>query len=119
MSLATIYRHDQFTLVSLTVCLLIFAVLFGCHLTQPQKKDIITTTAIVAEAVATGTPIPWTEIGIAISTIIGSGVFIDNRRKDVLIKRLKTENANALELVTKLVAPNGANLSRDPPQRTN
>lgn len=103
MTLPKAIRHDQYTIISLAICLLLPAAFFGCHLSKPQKQAIISTAATTAEAAATGAPIPWTEIGIALSTIFGSGVFVDNRRKDVLIKRLKHDlltQATTLDLLT-------------------
>jgi hypothetical protein len=94
MPLTKAIQHNQSLFIAALISILCFATLISCHLTQAQKKEIISQAVPIAEAVASGTPIPWEGIGLAISTILGSGAIVDNRRKDVLIKRLKTENAN-------------------------
>lgn len=119
MSLSQTFRHNQFTIVSITICLLVFGVFFGCHLTRQQKQAIITAAVPIAEAAATGVPIPWTDIGIALSTIFGSGVFIDNRRKDVLIKSLKKQNANQLDIFKAIAVIEGGHPPRVPPVNNN
>lgn len=115
MSLSTAIRHNQSFFVAAIISILAFGGMFACHLTETQKKQIISTAAIAAETTATGQPLPWSRIGLAIGTLLGSGTMVDNRRKDILIKRLKTENANALAIVAKLAAPANNNPSRVPP----
>jgi len=115
MSLTKAIQHNQSLFISAIISLLCFGTMLGCHLTQAQKKAIITTTVIAAEAAAGGSPLPWTEIGLAIGTILGSGAVVDNRRKDVLIKRLKTENANIADTLERIASPNNNHTSRPTP----
>lgn len=119
MSLPQALRHNQSLVIAAIISILCFGGMFACHLTQAQKKEIISTAAIATEAVVTGTPIPWSQIGLTIGTILGSGAVVDNRRKDTLIKRLQAENANHLGIFTALVKPNSADPPRVPPINKN
>jgi len=119
MSLTKAIRHNQSLFISAIITVFSFSGMLACHLTHQQQKAIIDTTVAVAEAAAPVSPPPWREILLAIGTLLGSGSVIDNRRKDVLIKRLKTENANKEALVLKLVAPANNNTSRVPPLHNN
>jgi hypothetical protein len=98
MSLNKAIAHNQSLFIAAIISILCFGGIAACHLTQAQKKQIITTAIPVAEAVLEGSPLPWSEIGLAIGAILGSGAVVDNRRKDVLIKRLKTENDNITKI---------------------
>ena len=104
MSLTKSIQHNQSLFIAAAISILCFGGMFACHLTQAQKKQIITTAIPVAEAVLEGSPIPWSDIGLAIGTILGSGAIVDNRRKDVLIKRLKSENACGHELIKNAIS---------------
>ena len=111
MSLAQNYRHNQFTLISAAIAITIFVPFLACQLSETEKTAIVTTAAETATAVITHQPIPWSDIGIVLGTIFGSGVFVDNRRKDILINRMKTENANLTKITgaileTKFPDPN-------------
>jgi hypothetical protein len=105
MSLRSSIDHNQSLYISAVICVLCFGGILACHLTETQKKAIISTTAIAAESVVEGSPLPWSEIGLAIGTLLGGGAVVDNRRKDVLIKRLKTENARITEILDRVVIP--------------
>jgi hypothetical protein len=112
MSLTKAIQHNQSLFIAALISTLCFGSITACHLTHQQKKDIITQAVPIAKALTPGVPIPWDQLALLAITLLGSGSVIDNRRKDVLIKRLKTENANHLELVTKLVAPPNNNTPR-------
>jgi hypothetical protein len=112
MSLTKAIQHNQSLFIAALISTLCFGSMLGCHLTHAQKKDIITQAVPIAKALTPGVPIPWEQIALLVTALLGSGSIIDNRRKDVLVKRLKTENANALQLVTKLVAPPNNNTPR-------
>lgn len=119
MSPTKAIAHNQGLFSSTLIALAILAIALGCHLTNAQKKDIIATAAISAEAVVEGSPLPWSQIGIALGALFGSGTMIDNRRKDTLINRLKTENANHLKLLTDLVTRPAPNPTEIPSIRPN
>jgi hypothetical protein len=119
MSLSKTIKHNQGLFTSALIALLIPLTIFGCHLTQDQKKQILSTTAIAAEAAAKGSPIPWSQIGLAFGTLFGSGVMIDNRRKDVLIKTLKKENATNHATINTILPTNDRHPPRVPPINTN
>lgn len=112
MSLTKAIQHNQSLFIAAAISILSFGGMFACHLTQTQKKQIISTAAITAEAAATKAPLPWSQIGLAIGTLLGGGSVVDNRRKDTLIKRLRKENANHLDVITRIAAPPGVNTSR-------
>jgi hypothetical protein len=112
MSLRKAIQHNQSLFISALISILCFGGILACHLTQKQTDAIIDTTTTVAEIAASATPTPWREILLAAVVLLGSGSVIDNRRKDVLIKRLKKENANHLDLVSQLAAPNHNATSR-------
>jgi hypothetical protein len=107
MSLKTSIQHNQSFYIAAAISILGFAGILGCHLTQLQKKAILSTGIKVAESTAEGSPLPWSEIGLAIGTILGSGAIIDNRRKDVLINQLKKENAQKDALVDTVIGTKG------------
>jgi hypothetical protein len=115
MSLKKAIQHNQSLFIAAIISFLCFGGIAACHLTEPQKKAIIATAVSAAESAAEGSPVPWTRIGLALGTLLGSGAMVDNRRKDVLIKRLKTENANHLKLANTLFAAANNNPSRVPP----
>jgi hypothetical protein len=115
MSLTKALQHNQSLFIAAVISILAFGGITACHLTETQKKAIITTSLPIAEAAATAAPSPWKDIALSIISLLGSGVIVDNRRKDILIKRLKTENANALDTVIKLVSPPNNNSNRIPP----
>lgn len=115
MSLSKALAHNQSLVISAIITILCFTGILACHLTETQKKDIITTAVLVGEAAATKAPLPWTQIGLAIGTLLGGGSIIDNRRKDLLIKRLKTENANHLSIFTALASADRTNPPGVPP----
>ncbi len=94
MSLPPFIRHNQTFFAALAISALILGGMLGCQLTESQKRQVISTAADSAIAVAAGKPIPWSQIGLAIGTLLGGGAVVDNRRKDVLIKRLKNESAH-------------------------
>lgn len=94
MTIPSQIRHNQYTLLAAVIALALFAPFLACQLTRESAEPIIEPAAEVARAVIQKKPLPWSDIGIIISAIFGSGVFVDNRRKDILIKRLKTENAD-------------------------
>lgn len=119
MSLTKALNHNQSLIIAALISILSTTGIIACHLTDIQKHAIITTAAETAQSAATGSPLPWSQIGLAIGTILGSGAVVDNRRKDVLIKRLKKENDNHLGIFTTLVKSNGANTSRVPPISNN
>ena len=112
MSLTKSIQHNQSLFIAAAISILCFGGMLACHLTPTQKKDIITAAIPVAEAVLEGSPLPWSEIGLAIGTILGSGAIVDNRRKDVLIKRLKKENANAQGIISAIPSPRNDNSPR-------
>jgi hypothetical protein len=111
MTLAKMANHNQSLLIAAIISFLCFGGILACHLTEAQKKEIITTTAIVAEAAVEGSPMPWSKIGLA----IGTGAVIDNRRKDVLINRLKTENANTQGIITAIATTPSNHSTKAPP----
>lgn len=105
MSLPKTIVHNQGLFASLLIALIILAAQLGCHLTTAQKKEIIATSSMAAEAIAEGSPLPWSQIGAALGILFGSGTMIDNRRKDTLINRLKTENADKDKLISRITTP--------------
>lgn len=110
MSLAKAIDHNQTLVIAAFISLLCLAALLGCHLSQLQKKAIISTAVPVAEALVEGSPIPWSQIGLLLGTLLGGGAVIDNRRKDVLIQRLKKENAQKDDLISAPRPAAGPNL---------
>lgn len=112
MSVKKAIQHNQSLFISAIITILCFGGMLACHLTPAQEKAILDTTTTVAEIAAPVTPTPWREILLAVVSLLGSGSVVDNRRKDVLIKRLKKENANALQTVVRLTAPAINNPSR-------
>lgn len=115
MSLSKAIRHNQSLVTAAIISFLCFGGILACHLSESQKQAIKTTALPLAEAAATAAPTPWKEIALGIISLLGSGVVVDNRRKDVLIKRLKHENANHLQLITAIAAPTVSNTSKVPP----
>lgn len=109
MSLRDAINHNQSLFISAIITFLCFGGMAACHLTQRQADAIIDASVTAAETVAPVTPTPWREIILAAATLLGSGAVVDNRRKDVLINRLKTENANHLKIVTNLAGPQRSN----------
>jgi hypothetical protein len=112
MSLTKAIHHNQSLFIAALISILCFGSMLGCHLTHAQQKDIITQAVPIAKALTPGVPIPWEQIALLVTTLLGSGSVIDNRRKDVLVKRLKTENANHLKLIADLLAPPNNNTTR-------
>jgi hypothetical protein len=119
MSLKKAIQHNQSLFISAIITCLCFGGMFACHLTQKQAKAILDTTVAVAEIAAPVTPTPWREILLAAASLLGSGAVVDNRRKDILIKRLKTENANQNNVITNIATTNNNNPSRAPPLHYN
>jgi hypothetical protein len=115
MSLSKAIQHNQSLFISAIICTLCFGGMLACHLTQKQATAILENTATVAEIVAPVTPTPWREILLAAVSILGSGTLVDNRRKDVLIKRLKKENALQNNVITNIATTKNNNPCRVPP----
>jgi len=109
MSIKAAIQHNQALAAAAVLCLLLGGGLFSCHLTQAQKKEILTTATIVGTAVVEQSPIPWDKIGLLIGTILGAGAIVDNRRKDVVIKQEQKYNDQKTELLAKLVNGNSTN----------
>jgi len=105
MSPATTIRHNQGLFVAAVASIFLFGGMLSCHLTHAAKKQLITTAIPIVEAAATAAPAPWKDIALGIISLLSSGTMIDNRRKDVLIKRLKNESTNHLQLITRLTCP--------------
>lgn len=94
MNLPKLIRHNPSTFTALLIGLLIVAGFLGCQLARP---DLLKVQAVAAEIAATAAPLappPYREILIGISTLLSSGILVDNRRKDSIIKILKASNAN-------------------------
>jgi hypothetical protein len=115
MSLTKAIQHNQSLFIAAAISILCFGTITACHLTQKQKEAIVTTALPIAEAAATAAPPPWKDIALGIISLLGSGVVVDNRRKDVLIKRLKTENANANAIISVIPTPPNNNRTVIPP----
>lgn len=103
MPLNKAIAHNQSLFIAAIISILCFGGILACQLTQSQKKAIITTAVPIAEAAATAAPTPWKEIALGIISLLSSGVIVDNRRKDVLIKRLKTENDNITKITGAII----------------
>lgn len=119
MSLSKAIQHNQSLFISAIICTLCFGGLLACQLTRKQTQTILDTTATIAEIAAPVAPPPWREIILAALTLLGSGAVVDNRRKDVLIKRLKKENANIANTLETVLTPANNNTSRIPPSCNN
>lgn len=92
MSIPKPIRHNQTTFAALGVCIIIAAITGCIQLRKPPIPEIAAEIAPVVAAAAAAAPTPYKELLIAISALLGSGIFVDNRRKDSIIKTLKTEN---------------------------
>lgn len=102
-------RHNQGFFTAAFICLVFALALLSCQMTPEQKKATIQTAVHVGEAAIEGTPLPWDKIGLLIGTILGAGAIVDNRRKDVVIKKDKSELNAKADLITKLANGNGTN----------
>ncbi|MEA1958201.1 MAG: hypothetical protein U9N44_00795 [Chloroflexota bacterium] len=91
-------RHNQTTAAALALSLLLLGGFMGCQLLKEPPPEAVAAVAVGAEAAAATAPPPWKEILLAVSALLGSGIFVDNRRKDVVIKVLKTQNGNQKEV---------------------
>lgn len=115
MSLSKAIHHNQSLFISAIISILCFGGLIACQLSQPQKEKMKAAALPIATAAATAAPTPWKEIALGIISLITSGTVVDNRRKDLLIKRLKTENANANAILTASIVKLRNNSARIPP----
>lgn len=87
-------RHNPSTFTAVLIALLVIAGFLGCQLTKPDLQKVQAAAAKIAVTAAPLVPPPYKEILIGISTLLGSGILVDNRRKDSIIKVLKSANAN-------------------------
>jgi len=111
MSLNSTFRHNQTTFVSALLALIVAGGIFGCHLLEQPDKTPAQTAGEIAAAASTAAPPPLKEILIVISSLLGSGIFVDNRRKDSVIKVLQKENGINAEIISnnlKLTPPHTA-----------
>lgn len=99
--------HNQGFFTSAFVSLILLLAMLSCHLTPAEKKEVIAQVSEVATAVATSTPIPWDTVGLIVGSLISTGLVIDNRRKDVLIKAKDKANAQNSEMLLDLTRANG------------
>jgi len=105
MSLPTTIRHNQTTAIALALSIAV-AFIFSCTLIR--KPDLIITdprTQEVITAAAAAAPPPYKEILLAISALLGSGIFVDNRRKDSVIKVLQKQNGTNREIISNTLNP--------------
>ena len=109
MPIKAALQHNQSLVAAAVVCLLCFTGFLACRLTPQQRSVALQTAAHVAESAAEGTPLPWSEIGLLIGTILGAGAIVDNRRKDVVIKQEKKTNVEKAATIAKLVFGDSAN----------
>jgi hypothetical protein len=109
MSLKSAVQHNQSLVIAAGFSLAAALSMIGCHLSQLQKAAIIETSEGIAQAVVQSKPIPWPAIGELVGVLLGSGLLVDNRRKDVVIKRLKLQNADQQKLITTIVTPTKRN----------
>lgn len=105
MSLPRTIRHDQTTFAALVVCILISSIVGCSQILKPNIPQIAEASAPVIAAAATAAPPPYKELLIAISALLGSGIFVDNRRKDTVIKTLKKQNGANKEIIEHTLNP--------------
>lgn len=93
MTLPKIIRYNPSTFTALLFAIAIASGIFGCHLLQNGLPETLAAAGDIAETIAPLAPPPYKEILLVISGLLSSGIFIDNRRKDSIIKVLKPANA--------------------------
>lgn len=93
------------TFIALVISILISGSLISCTLFRPlfEPSDIdpnspssnpTSPASDILSAASTAAPPPYKEILVLISAMLSSGIFVDNRRKDTVIKVLKSKYAN-------------------------
>lgn len=112
ISVKQIVQHNQMTFSALLICLLITGGFFGCHWSQAEKEAVQLKIADAAEKAAPLAPPPYKELLVLISALLSSGIFVDNRRKDVAIKVLKNSNAHQKDIIQNTLNP----VSPGPPE---
>jgi len=104
------------TFIALGLSILISGSFAGCAALQPLLEpggdDPLTPgvslpppAAVILTAAATVVPPPYKEILLVISGLLTSGIFIDNRRKDTVIKVLKSNNADQTKILSNTLNP--------------
>ncbi len=94
MTLPKAIRYNPTTFAALLIAIVIASGIFGCHLLKTDLPKTLAAAGEIAEAVVPLAPAPYKEILLVISGLLSSGMFIDNRRKDSIIKVLKPHRAN-------------------------
>lgn len=106
MQIPAAIRHNQITFIAIGISILLSGIFTGCQVLdsffEPTTTDTNTPgpspaeiAAQIAAAAAPHAPPPYKEILLVISGLLTSGIFVDNRRKDTVIKVLKSTNANS------------------------
>lgn len=85
-----VLRHNQGLFASLLIVCVVLAALYGCNLSDQQRAEALTVLAQTAENVVTHKPVDYSRLLLLLGNILGVGAVIDNRRKDVHIKTLKS-----------------------------
>jgi len=102
MSLTASLQHNQSLVIAALISLIAAGSMIGCHLSETQKQQLLETSHGVITAAVTKEPIPWPEIGKLIGVLLGSGLLVDNRRKDVVINQLKKQANDHTKLIANL-----------------
>jgi len=95
MNVTAAVRHNQTTFMALAISIMIAGGFLGCQAIKKPPQEIIYAAGKAAATIAPAAPPPYKELLILISSILSSGIFVDNRRKDTVIKVLKAQNAKA------------------------
>lgn len=104
------------TFIAIGLSILVSGVFTGCSFLQPlfeaTPADSNTPgvflpppAAAILTAAAAAVPPPYKEILLVISAMLTSGIFIDNRRKDTVIKVLKSANDDQTEIISNTLNP--------------
>ncbi len=104
------------TFIAIGISILISGIFGGCQALRPlfvqpagdpNRPGLAQPppAAVIIDTVAAVTPPPYKQILMMISAALTSGVFIDNRRKDTVIKVLKASNANQTKIITNTLNP--------------
>lgn len=82
--------HNQGLFTSLLICGVVLATLYGCNMSEEQRAETITVLAETATEIVTQKPVDISRLLLLLGNLLGLGAVIDNRRKDVHIKTLKS-----------------------------
>jgi len=94
MTLPPTIRHNQSTFAALLISAILIGGFLGCQLSLAKKQAIAQKAAQIADTVAPVAPPPYKELLLALSALLSSGLLVDNRRKDTVIKVLKSNHAH-------------------------